>query len=175
MANGHRDTDGFTLVELMIVVAIIGVVTAIAIPGFSRWMKKSRAAETAGHLNKMWQGSVAYYESNHAGTAARQFPATDGALGVSDCCTAAAAKCPGGNPRFNAPTWIALQFVIPDDHYYYPSYESSGLNGSAMFTAGATGDLDCDDIRSRYSRQGSVAGDGDVTGSTIPIVVNPLE
>jgi prepilin-type N-terminal cleavage/methylation domain-containing protein len=175
MMNGRPGNGGFTLVELMIVVAIIGIVTAIAIPGFSRWMKKSRSAETAGHLNKMWQGSVSYYESNHAGTVARQFPNSDGTLGLVDCCTASAAKCPGANARFNSPTWIGLQYVVPDPHFYYPTYESQGVNGAAVFTAGATGDLDCDDIRSTYARHGGVAGDGEVSGSSIPLVVNALE
>jgi prepilin-type N-terminal cleavage/methylation domain-containing protein len=175
MVNGRSGTGGFTLVELMIVVAIIGIVTAIAIPGFSRWIKKSRSVEAAGHLNKMWQGSVGYYESNHAGTAARQFPVGDGTLGAVDCCTASAAKCPGANPRFNGPTWIALQYVVPDPHFYYPTYESTGVNAAAVFTAGATGNLDCDTIRATYSRQGAVAGDGEVSGSSIPVVVNAFE
>jgi prepilin-type N-terminal cleavage/methylation domain-containing protein len=165
---------GFTLVELMMVVAIIGVVTAIAIPAFSRWIRQSRTAEAAGHLNKMWQGSVGYYEANHAGTAARQFPASDGTLGTVDCCTAADARCPGSDPRFNNPTWIALHFVIPDPYSYYPTYESNGTNATATFVAGATGDLDCDDLRSTYVRQGAIAGEG-VAGSTLPTVVNPLE
>jgi Tfp pilus assembly major pilin PilA len=159
----------------MIVVSIIGIVTAIAIPAFSRWMRKARASEAAGHLNKMWQGSVGYYESGHAGTVSRRFPASDGAVGVTDCCTAADSRCPGSDPRFNGPTWIALQFVLPDPYFYYASYESFGANATATFAAGATGDLDCDDVRSTYVRQGAIGGDGDVSGATNPTVVNPLE
>ena len=34
---------GFTLVELMIVVAIIGVLAAVAIPAFSRYIRRSRS------------------------------------------------------------------------------------------------------------------------------------
>ena len=52
---------GFTLIELMIVVAIIGILAAIAIPRFAQMLEKSREGATKGNLGSLKSASSIYY------------------------------------------------------------------------------------------------------------------
>jgi len=56
--------QGFTLVELMIVVAIIGLLAAIAIPQFLRFSFASKRAEARVLLSAVRNGQNAYFSSN---------------------------------------------------------------------------------------------------------------
>ncbi len=52
---------GFTLIELMIVVAIIGILAAIAIPKFAQMLEKSREGATKGTLGSLKSAASIYY------------------------------------------------------------------------------------------------------------------
>src|SRR6188508_341827 len=56
-----RAKRGFTLIELMIVVAIIGILAAIAIPKFSQLITKSNEANTKGNLGALRSALSIYY------------------------------------------------------------------------------------------------------------------
>ena len=180
----RRPAAGFTLVELMIVVAIIGILASIAIPAFSRYVKKSRTAEATAQLARLWSGSVAYYEADHtdSGTnvVAKQFPSAGATATPQEgsCCTANG-KCPGSATEYNSTAstgWIALSFNIPDPHMYRPSYLSSGTGTSSNFTATVNGDLDCDSILSTFRRNGVVnATSGEVSSAAAQFIVNEIE
>ena len=56
-----RSKRGFTLIELMIVVAIIGVLAALAIPAYTSYTKKSRMSEVLIVLDALAQGASEYH------------------------------------------------------------------------------------------------------------------
>src|ERR1700730_6560701 len=57
----HKMTKGFTLIELMIVVAIIGILAAIAIPQFANLVAKSQEGRTKANLGTIRSALSIYY------------------------------------------------------------------------------------------------------------------
>jgi prepilin-type N-terminal cleavage/methylation domain len=60
----RQKTKGFTLIELMIVVVIIGILAALAIPNFLRYQAKSKQSEAKTNLGAIYVSETAYFGEN---------------------------------------------------------------------------------------------------------------
>lgn len=56
-----RRQDGFTLVELMVVVAIIGLLSAVAVPNFKQYQAKSKMTEAKLQLSSIYTAEQAFF------------------------------------------------------------------------------------------------------------------
>lgn len=156
---------GFSLIELMIVVAIMGVLAAIAIPSLQKSVRRARTIEALLQLRKMFDGSVSYVEREHTdpfgSVVSPQFPAT---IAITPGAPPAGIKAEPDSDDWTGATWQALNFAVVDPYYYTYAYESTGTEEDATFRAGAFGDLDGDTNYSTFFRGGRIEEGGSVRG-----------
>ena len=138
---------GFTLVELMVVVAIIGVLASVAIPSFLNYQLSSKRAEAFSNLAALAKAQKSYFAEFNTYIDVASEPTGNGGNGgpttikrdktAIDAAFATVGWTPDGNVFFDYDT------VTPDS-----SGASCGSCTEACFTAAAYGDLDGDNALS---------------------------
>jgi len=179
-----RNNKGFTLIELMIVVAILAILSVVAVPAFIKYMRKAKTSEAVDMLDKIYKGASDYYatprvEENTASKLDCQFPADDGPTPVEqNCCSGGVGggkdtnnddRCDTDPDQWSTATWSALKFQITEEHYFWYAFDwNDKTRTDAQFTADAHADLDCDGTVSTFQRYGK--GDPKATSGECSIV-----
>ena len=153
----QRTRAGFTLLELMLVVTILGLLAAAAVPSYVRYLRRMQTSEATLMLRKVFDGAAVYFAAQPADIGGdqlqHQFPVSAPPM---PAITEIGTERVRVTSWDGSPTWDALHFSMADPHYYAYQFDASGFDNDAQFTASAFGNLDGDDTFSTFVRFGSV-------------------
>ncbi|MBI3610034.1 MAG: prepilin-type N-terminal cleavage/methylation domain-containing protein [Nitrospirae bacterium] len=116
-----KNSSGFTLIEMMIVVAIISILAAIAIPQYFKYVKRSRSAYAVQHVGYLCKTLMEWRENPYLG---------DGVLPTDTTTTDTASVA--YSVHFPAEAVLATS----GDPYYNYAWDSSGLATATAKTPG---------------------------------------
>ena len=163
---------GFTLIELMIVVAIVGVLAALAIYGVRKYLLNSKTAEVRNAVGQMAKDAKAAYERESMDS--KVLKGGDSASVSNNLCASATKTVPaaktsiaGKKYQSAATDWTVdeatnagfacLRFAMSDPQYYMYNY--TGTTGDkGTFSSIGQGDLNGDGVLSTFTLGGEVTG-----------------
>lgn len=80
MKRLRKNQKGFTMIELMVVVVIVGILAAIAIPIYGKYVKQARTTEATGRIGEIITASKAWAQEKTVWPTDSEFQAGEGIL-----------------------------------------------------------------------------------------------
>lgn len=131
-----RNSKGFTLIELMIVIAIIGILAAIALPAYAKYMARARFTEVTTALDGVKkQVELCIFDLGQTGYSAKKAIKVDVTVNKAGCSNTAANS--GNGWRLGLPSDYATKFVSTigvdaNGVITATAITGNGLNGAAI-------------------------------------------